>query len=91
MKTPLRLALVTLILTACSLPTALGVPSPLVLVTPAPDSSFTPTPFQPAVASETPTLSASFTPEPPTNTPPPTFEFTATSLVSPTAPSTSRM
>ncbi len=89
MKTILRLALFTLVLIACSLPTALGVPSPLVLVTPAPDSSSTATPFQPAAASETPTLSASFTPEPPTNTPPPTFEFTATSLVSPTAPSTS--
>ena len=90
MKTPLRLTLFTLLLTACSLPAALGIPSPLVLVTPAPDSSSTPTPFQPVgMATDTPTLAYTFTPEPPTDTPPPTFEFTATPLVSPTAPSTS--
>ena len=75
---------------ACSFPTALGASPSLVLVTPAPDSSLTPTPFQPeGVASEPPTLVATFTPEPPTDTPLPTLEFTATPLASPTAPSTS--
>ena len=82
--------LLCLSLIACSFPTALGAPPSLVLVTPAPDSSLTPTPFQPAgMASEPPTLVATFTPEPPTDTPLPTLEFTATPLASPTAPSTS--
>jgi hypothetical protein len=77
-----------LLIIACSFPTAIGAPPGLVLVTPAPDASLTPTPFQPgAVTLEPPT--ASQTPLPPTDTPLPTFEFTATSLVSPTAPSAS--
>ena len=84
----LRFALVLLI-TACSLPTALGAPSGLVLVTPAPDASLTPTPFQPSLVTlEPPTLVSTFTPEPPTDTPLPTLEFTATTLASPTPPST---
>ena len=80
------------LLTACSLPTALGASPSLVLVTPAPNASSTSTPFQPVVT-ETPlesaTLAATFTPEPPTDTPLPTLEFTATPLVSPTAPAAS--
>ena len=79
-----------LFLIACSLPTALGAPSGLVLVTPNPEASLTPTPFQPAGTTlEPPTLVPTFTPLPPSNTPPPTLEFTATTLASPTAPSTS--
>ena len=79
-----------LLLIACSLPTALGAPSGLVLVTPNPEASLTPTPFQPAgVTVEPPTLVPTFTPLPPSNTPPPTLEFTATTLASPTAPSAS--
>jgi hypothetical protein len=79
-----------LLVIACSFPTALGAPPGLVLVTPAPDASLTPTPFQPAeVASEPPTLASTFTPLPPSDTPLPTLEFTATTLASPTAPSAS--
>src|SRR5215211_3776278 len=75
---------------ACSLPTALGAPPGLVLVTPAPDASLTPTPFQPAgKASEPATLVSTFTPLPPTDTPLPTLEYTATTLASPTSPSPS--
>src|SRR5215211_3375584 len=79
-----------LLFLACSFPTALGAPPGLVLVTPAPDASLTPTPFQPAgVASKLPTLVSTFTPLPPSDTPLPTLEFTATTLASPTAPSPS--
>ena len=79
-----------LLIIACSLPTALGAPPGLVLVTPAPDASLTPTPFQPEeVTLEPPTSAPSFTPLPPSDTPLPTLEFTATALVSPTAPSAS--
>ena len=76
---------------ACSLPQALGTdPSPLVFVSPNPEASSTPTPFQPLVeGTPTPTLANTFTPEPPTNTPPPTLEFTATPLASPTPGSAS--
>ena len=78
------------LLLACSLPTALGVSPGLVLVTPNPDGSLTPTPFQPAaVTPEPPTLVSTFTPLPPTDTPLPTLEFTATTLASPTAPAAS--
>jgi hypothetical protein len=85
----LRLIL-SLLLTACSLPTALGASPSLVLVTPDPNSSPTSTPFQPAVMTpEPPTLISTFTPPPATDTPLPTLEYTATTLASPTAPSTS--
>ncbi|HKY54078.1 MAG TPA: hypothetical protein VJM08_07235, partial [Anaerolineales bacterium] len=50
----------------------------------------TSTPFQPITATlgppESPTLIPTFTPAPPTDTPLPTLEFTATTLPSPTAP-----
>jgi hypothetical protein len=82
-----------LLLSACSLPTALGVSPGLVLVTPNPDASLTPTPFQPEGATLAPfeslTPAPSFTPAPPTDTPLPTLEFTATTLASPTAPAAS--
>src|SRR5215208_6628183 len=78
------------LLIACSLPTALGAPSGLVLVTPNPAASLTATPFQPAATTlEPPTLVSTFTPLPPTDTPLPTLEFTATTLASPTAPAVS--
>ena len=78
------------IVIACSLPTALGAPPGLVLVTPALDSTLTPTPFQPGeVTPEPPTPVDTFTPSPPTDTPLPTLEFTATTLASPTAPAAS--
>lgn len=86
MKTSLCLALLLLILifTACTLPTAMTAPIPtLVMVTANPNASPTSTPFQPASGifpSEAATLIPSFTPLPPTNTPPPTLAFTATSL-----------
>ena len=77
-------------LTACSLPAALGISPGLVLVTPNPDASLTPTPFQPAdMTPEPPTLVSTFTPLPSTDTPLPTLEFTATTLASPTAPAAS--
>ena len=79
-----------LLLTACSLPAALGAPPALVLVTPNPVASPSPTPFQPAgMTLEPPTFVPTFTPLPPTDTPLPTLEFTATTLASPTAPSPS--
>ncbi|HEU4745376.1 MAG TPA: hypothetical protein VFS61_09070, partial [Anaerolineales bacterium] len=82
-----------LLLTACSLPTALGVSPGLVIVTPNPDASLTPTPFQPAGETLEPfeslTPAPTFTPAPPTDTPLPTLEFTATTLASPTAPAAS--
>ena len=92
MKIPPRsaLLLLTLLASACSLPTALGASPGLVLVTAAPDASSTPTPFLPAAMTpEPPTLVSTFTPLPPSDTPLPTLEFTATTLASPTAPSTS--
>jgi hypothetical protein len=85
----LRLGFV-LLLSACSLPAALGVSPGLVLVTPNPEASLTPTPFQPAGMTPEPvTPIFTFTPSPPTDTPLPTLEFTATTLASPTAPAAS--
>jgi hypothetical protein len=82
--------LLFIVLAACSLPTALGAPSGLVLVTPNPEASLTPTPFQPGAATlEPPTPDSTFTPPPPSDTPLPTLEFTATTLASPTAPAAS--
>jgi hypothetical protein len=97
MKPPTRphvfhLTFCLLLLTACSLPTALGAPPGLVLVSPAPNASLTPTPFQPVMTGaplEPPTLVSTFTAPPPTDTPLPTLEYTATTLASPTAPSPS--
>ena len=92
MKNTFRLAflLVTWIATACARPPALGASPSLVLVTPDPNSSLTPTPFQPAAMTPEPaTLVPTFTPLPSTDTPLPTLEFTATTLASPTAPSAS--
>src|SRR5512138_175887 len=75
-------------LLACSLPAAVAVPPTLVFVTPNPGASPTSTPFQPIgnqVAIDPPTLVSTFTPQPPTDTPLPTLEFTATPLAPPTA------
>ncbi len=74
---------------ACTYPVTMqAVPPPIVLVTTNPNPSSTPTPFQPAgvVLAPTDVVLPSFTPEPPTDTPLPTLEFTATTLPSPTAP-----
>src|SRR6266498_6006874 len=80
-----------LILSSCRIvPSA--PPSALVLVTANPNASPTSTPFQPIgnqVPVDAPTLVSTFTPVPPTDTPLPTLEFTATTLPSPTPPSTS--
>jgi len=78
------------ILSACSLTPLITPPAlDFVLVTPNPSALPTPTPFQPADANyipiEAPTLLSTFTPLPPTNTPLPTFEYTATSLPAPTS------
>ena len=86
MKYSPRFALLLLfLLAACTLPTTANVPAPtLVMVTVDPNASPTSTPFQPAsgmlAPAEAATLIPSFTPLPPTNTPPPTLAFTATSL-----------
>jgi hypothetical protein len=80
-----------LLLVACTLPT-LANPAPVALVTPNLAATPTFTPFQPAGVTtpvESPTLIPTFTPEPVTNTPLPTLQFTATDLSSPTAPSPS--
>ncbi len=88
-QSALRLLFLFLLLTACSLPSALAAPPALVLVTANPNASPTSTPFQPIgnqVAVDPPTLASTFTPLPPTDTPLPTLEFTATPLASPTPP-----
>ncbi|MGE5462748.1 MAG: M1 family metallopeptidase [Syntrophothermus sp.] len=91
MKTPLWLALLSLLLVSlsCSFPqVAQTGASPLVFVSPNPEASATPTPFQPLVpGTATPTLEYTFTPVPPTDTPLPTLEYTATPLPLPTAAS----
>ena len=71
------------ILSSCALPISNTPPlSDFVLVTANPSALPSPTPFQPNGAvllpTEALTLIPSFTPEPPTNTPPPTLAFTAT-------------
>src|SRR5918912_2706836 len=84
-----RVVFFLLFLVACSLPTSLTAPPALVLVTANPDASPTATAFQPIgnqVAVDPPTLVSTFTPLPPTDTPLPTLEFTATPLASPTPP-----
>jgi hypothetical protein len=84
------IVLCAIILSSCGIAPAALVPPTVVLVTVAPNASPTPTPFQPIPATQAPldppTDIPTFTPEPPTNTPLPTFEFTATSLVPPTVP-----
>src|SRR5262245_47265471 len=95
MKIRLRLTSIFLflILSSCAFPQVQALPPTLVLVTATPSALPTPTPFQPATFAPTllepPTLIPTFTPEPPTNTPLPTLEFTATVLASPTAPAPS--
>lgn len=91
MRLPLRPAFLflLLLLTSCNFSSpAQAVPPTLVLVTANPNASPSPTPFQPADANyipiDAPTLISTFTPLPPTNTPLPTFEFTATPLPQPT-------
>ena len=71
-------------------------PPPIVLITPNPLASATPTPFQPSgqtlVPFESPTVTATvptFTSVPSTDTPLPTLEFTATNLPAPTSPPSS--
>jgi len=93
MRLPLRsiFLLLLLLLTSCTLPTTgQAVPPTLVFVTANPNSSPTPTPFQPAdsnyIPIEPPTLESTFTPIPPTNTALPTLAYTATSLPQPTSP-----
>jgi hypothetical protein len=79
-----------IILSSCGIAPTAPVPPTPVLVTADPNALPTPTPFQPIAATlvplESPTLIPTFTPEPPTNTPLPTFAFTATSLIPPTVP-----
>jgi hypothetical protein len=93
MKHPLRLASAFLlwIFMACTFPVAMQADPPtLVFVTPNPNALPTPTSFQPAGMSVAPTdVVTTFTPAPPTDTPLPTLEFTATALASPTIPPTS--
>lgn len=92
MKIPLRLNFFALLffLASCASPQGQTPLSSVITVTPNPNASSTPTPFQPVTLTPTalasPTLIPTFTPEPPTNTPPPTFAFTATSLPQPTSP-----
>src|SRR5262245_42955007 len=72
------------LLSSCGIAPTVPVPAPISLITANPNASPTPTPFQPGGAillpTEQVTLIPSFTPEPLTNTPPPTLEFTATPL-----------
>ncbi|HRQ33436.1 MAG TPA: hypothetical protein PLM89_10095, partial [Anaerolineales bacterium] len=95
MKIPLRFNFFVLLffLASCASPQAQTLPPTLAVVTQAANASPTPTPFQPVTltptAIESPRLIPTFTPEPPTNTPPPTFAFTSTPLPSPTSPPTS--
>ncbi|HLO32064.1 MAG TPA: M1 family metallopeptidase [Anaerolineales bacterium] len=84
--------LCSLIVFACGMiPSA--TPPTLVFVTANPNALPTSTPFQPIAANQAavqqPTLLYTFTPLPPTDTPLPTLEFTATTLPSPTAPPSS--
>jgi len=87
-RSVLRLLFLFVFLSACSLPSALAAPPALVLVTANPSALPTSTPFQPIgnqIPVDPPTLESTFTPLPPTNTPLPTLEFTATPLAFPTA------
>lgn len=98
MRLPLRFTFLflLLILTSCSLSAPnQTLPPTLALITADPDASPTPTPFQPSdsnyIPINAPTLASTFTPLPPTNTPLPTLEFTATALPPPTTiPSSAR-
>src|SRR6266487_2721474 len=80
--------LCSLILSSCGIAPSAPPPT-LVFVTANPNASPTSTPFQPIgnqVPVDPPTLVSTFTPVPPTDTPLPTLEFTATTLPSPTPP-----
>jgi hypothetical protein len=91
MRLPLRLTFIIflLILASCNLPTS-NAPQEFVLITTNPGALPSPTPFQPGnsnyVPINAPTLISTFTPLPPTNTPLPTLEFTATVLPQPSPP-----
>lgn len=95
MKIPLRFIFFALLLSlvSCAFPQRETPPPAPVLVTQNPSASPTPTPFQPVTltptAIEPPTSIPTFTSNPPTDTPLPTFAFTATSLPSSTPSSTS--
>ncbi len=96
MQIPRQLTLLLFIgiLTSCAFPQAAPPPPPtLVIVTANPNALPTSTPFQPVPATPTPvdppTPVPTFTPIPPTDTPLPTLEFTATTLPSPTSPAPS--
>ena len=93
MRLPLRRTFIFLlaILTSCTAVSPTQAPPPtLMLVTANPNALPTPTPFQPgesnSIPVDPPTLVATFTPIPPTDTPLPTLEYTATSLPQPTSP-----
>ena len=83
-------------LSACGmLPSAPLLP-PVEMITPNPNATFTPTPFQPGLATigsfQSPTVTATvptFTSIPATDTPLPTLAFTATNLPAPTSPPSS--
>ena len=88
--------LLFLILSACGMAPLAPPISPVTLMTPNPNASATPTPFQPIGGTippfESPTITATvptFTSLPATDTPLPTLEFTATNLPAPTSPSSS--
>lgn len=96
MKIPLRLASLSLIWVSisCTLLQVMQAPPPtLTFVTANPSALATPTPFQPLGVTLDPfqaaTLLPTYTPLPPSDTPLPTLEFTATTLPSPTAPAPS--
>ena len=85
-----------LILSACGIAPLAPPLSPISLMTPNPNASATPTPFQPVGGTiaplESPTITATvptFTAIPATDTPLPTLAFTATNLPAPTSPPSS--
>jgi len=84
------IAIFIFILSACGMAPVTPTLPPVALITANPNAPATPTPFQPSGAILLPTDAAtflpSFTPEPPTGTPLPTLEFTATALPSPIPP-----
>jgi hypothetical protein len=95
---PLRTihVLLLLLLSACGMAPLAPPLSPVELITPNPNASATPTPFQPIGGTiapfESPTITATvptFTSLPATDTPLPTLEFTATNLPAPTSPPSS--
>jgi hypothetical protein len=90
------LVLFGLILSSCGIAPSAPLLPPVSLITPNPDASATPTPFQPIGGTiapfESPTITATvptFTAIPATDTPLPTLQFTATNLPAPTSPPSS--